>query len=96
MKIKLLILLLTLIMLVNLPAIADTYVRGYTRRDGTYVNGYYRSSPNHTRLDNYSTRGNYNPYTGKTGTVNPYNQYGSAYNNSYQKSLYSNNLYYNP
>ena len=72
---------------------ADTYVRGYTRRDGTYVSGHYRSTPNHTRLDNYSTRGNYNPYTGKAGTVNPYNQYGSSYNNSYQKNLYSNNYY---
>jgi len=95
MKTKFLILFLVSIMFANL-VIADTYVRGYTRRDGTYVNGYYRSSPNSTRLDNYSTQGNYNPYTGKRGTVNPYNQYGSAYNKNYQNSLYSTNFRYNP
>ena len=53
-------------------AFADVYVRGYTRSDGTYVQPHYRSSPNSTTLDNYSTRGNTNPYTGKRGTVDPY------------------------
>lgn len=47
---------------------ADEYVNGYTRPDGTYVQGYYRSSPNSTRSDNYSTQGNTNPYTGERGT----------------------------
>jgi hypothetical protein len=42
-------------------------VRGYTRKDGTYV-----APPNRSRSDNYSARGNYNPYTGAKGTVNPY------------------------
>lgn len=51
---------------------ADTYVNGYQRRDGTYVQGHYRTSPNNTKLDNYSTYGNVNPYTGQQGTVNPY------------------------
>ena len=46
----------------------DTYVRGHTRRDGTYVQPHYRTSPNSTRNDNYSTRGNINPYTGQHGT----------------------------
>lgn len=45
-------------------------VRGYTTSRGTYVNSYYRTSPNRYRYDNYSARGNYNPYSGKTGTVN--------------------------
>jgi hypothetical protein len=49
-------------------AFAQVYVDGYTRRDGTYVQGHYRSSPNHTVQDNYSHRGNTNPYTGQTGT----------------------------
>jgi len=49
-------------------ALANTYVRGYTRKDGTYVAPHYRTSPNRTQRDNYSTYGNYNPYTGKTGT----------------------------
>lgn len=50
---------------------AQVYVSGYTRRDGTYVAPHYRSSPNSTTADNYSTRGNVNPYTGKPGTQAP-------------------------
>lgn len=46
----------------------DTYVRGYTKKDGTYVQGHYRTKPNSTANDNYSTRGNVNPYTGESGT----------------------------
>lgn len=51
---------------------AQVRVNGYTRKDGTHVAPHYRSSPNSSKHDNYSTRGNYNPYTGKKGTVNPY------------------------
>ena len=51
-------------------AIADQ-VQGYVRSDGTYVQSYNRSSPNSTTSDNYSTRGNTNPYTGSQGTQNP-------------------------
>lgn len=51
---------------------ADTYTRGYVRQDGTYVQGHYSTNPNSTRADNYSTQGNVNPYTGKSGTVSPY------------------------
>lgn len=47
-------------------------VRGYFRSDGTYVAPHYRSNPNNTRSDNYSTRGNYNPYTGGAGTRSPH------------------------
>lgn len=50
------------------PALADQYVNGYTRSDGTHVDGYYRSSPNGNFNDNYSTYGNTNPYTGERGT----------------------------
>jgi hypothetical protein len=48
------------------------HVRGYTRKDGTYVPGYDRTAPNDTKLDNWSTEGNINPETGKPGTKNPY------------------------
>ena len=44
------------------------YVRGYTRKDGTYVQGYNRSEPNDTVRDNYNYKDNTNPYTGETGT----------------------------
>ena len=50
-------------------AMADEYVNGYTRQDGTYVAPHMRSSPNGQTWDNYSTKGNVNPYTGQQGTV---------------------------
>ena len=49
-------------------ALADTYVRGYYKSNGTYVKPHYRSSPDSTRSNNWSTSGNTNPYTGKKGT----------------------------
>ncbi len=58
-------------------AMADVHVRGYTRSDGTYVAPHYRSSPNSTRNDNWTTRGNVNPYTGVHGTRSPDYGYGS-------------------
>jgi hypothetical protein len=46
----------------------DVYVNGYYRSNGTYVQGHYRTRPNRDKTDNYSYRGNVNPYTGKVGT----------------------------
>ena len=46
----------------------DHYAHGYFRNNGTYVEGYHATNSNGTRNDNYSTRGNINPYTGKRGT----------------------------
>lgn len=46
---------------------AVTKVKSYYRKNGTYVNSYYRSDSNRYKYDNYSTKGNYNPYTGKKG-----------------------------
>lgn len=50
------------------PAFADVAVKGYTRSNGTYVTPHMRSDPNSTKADNFSTRGNTNPYTGEPGT----------------------------
>lgn len=44
------------------------YQRGYTRTDGTYVQGHYKTNSNSTNHDNFSTRGNTNTYTGSTGS----------------------------
>jgi hypothetical protein len=49
-------------------AFADQYVHGYTRSNGTHVQPYYRSSPNGTVTDNFSYKGNINPYTGAIGS----------------------------
>jgi hypothetical protein len=46
----------------------DVYVSGHTTSKGTYVAPHYRSAPNGTTADNWSTRGNVNPYTGAVGT----------------------------
>lgn len=46
----------------------DVWVRPYYRTDGTFVQGHYRTSPNFTVQDNFSYKGNYNPYTGQIGT----------------------------
>jgi hypothetical protein len=53
-------------------AIGQVHVRGYTTKRGTYVAPYWRSSPDHNTLNNWSTVGNVNPYTGVEGTRNPY------------------------
>lgn len=47
---------------------ADKYVGGYTRSNGTYVQGHMRSNADSSFGNNYSTRGNINPYTGQAGT----------------------------
>ncbi len=64
---KLLLTILFLVLATN--GFCQVHVNGYFRKDGTYVQPYYRSSPNDTTDDNYSTKGNYNPYTGERGTV---------------------------
>jgi hypothetical protein len=46
-------------------------VRGYYRKDGTYVAPHYRSSPDGNPYNNWSFPGNTNPYTGKTATGDP-------------------------
>lgn len=47
-------------------------VKGYTTKKGTYVAPHFKSSPNKSKFDNFSTKGNVNPFTGKKGTVNPF------------------------
>ena len=44
-----------------------TSVSGYSRSNGTYVQPHVRTIPNNTNWDNFSTKGNSNPFTGSTG-----------------------------
>ena len=67
----------------------DVYVKAYYRADGTYVKGYYRSAPNSTNRDNFSTKGNINPYNGKPGTIEPDNK---TYYNTYSPNRNNNNV----
>ena len=49
------------------------YQKGYWKpSSGTFVSGHYKTSSDSTRLNNYSTKGNYNPYTGSKGYKSPY------------------------
>lgn len=60
------------VLMVGTSADAQVRVKGHFRKDGTYVMPHVRSAPNSSRLDNYSTRGNVNPYTGEKGYASPY------------------------
>jgi hypothetical protein len=59
---------------ISVAAQSSHYVRPHVTRDGTYVQGHQQTNPDSTRLNNWSTQGNVNPYTGQLGTVDPYNQ----------------------
>jgi len=76
---------------------STVYVEGYTKSNGTYVQGYHRTAPNSTTLDNYSTKGNYNPYTGSYGTK-PVYEYpsSSTYSSSYTTPVYTPSTYNTP
>ena len=50
----------------------DTRVKGYYRNNGTYVQPHYRTSPDRNIWNNYSTKGNINPYTGNKGYKDPF------------------------
>lgn len=54
-------------------------VRGYTRKDGTYVAPHMQTNPDSTRANNWSTQGNTNPYTGEEGTKPLYPSYTPSY-----------------
>jgi hypothetical protein len=63
-----------LALLINITFIAEcgatTNVHGYSKRNGSYVSPHRRTDSNHTQRDNWSTKGNINPDTGKKGTKN--------------------------
>jgi len=51
---------------------APVHVSGHVTKAGTYVAPSYRTAPNQTKTDNWSSKQNVNPYTGKAGTKDPY------------------------
>ena len=69
---------LLIAMMFSVTAFADTYGRGHYRENGSYVQPHYRTNSNNTRLDNYSTRGNVNPYNGRVGTKDPFSYKAKA------------------
>jgi hypothetical protein len=90
-NIPIFIIFLFLLFLVSAVFAKDVWVNGYYRSDGTYVRGHYRSAPDGNPWNNYSTRGNINPYTGKPGYVDPYRSYSPdpyKYNSPYKSKSY--------
>lgn len=65
-----------LVGLMSLSASAEariTRVKGYYKPStGRYVAPYYKTTPNSYKFDNFSTKGNYNPFTGKKGYASPF------------------------
>jgi hypothetical protein len=68
--------LLLALVLAAMPPVsyAQIHYGGYTNQYGTYVQPHYQRAPDTNRFNNYSSRGNINPYSGQPGAVNPYNQ----------------------
>ncbi len=72
----------------------DVKVKGYYKKNGTYVKPHYRSAPDSSINNNWTTRGNVNPYTGADGTrVRQYewdsgNTSYSNDSNSYDSDIY--------
>ena len=48
-------------------ASADVYVNGYRNQNGNYVQPHHRTYTDVNPNNNYSHRGNYNPWTGQPG-----------------------------
>ena len=93
------ILLLGLLLAAPLALAASSHsVKGYTKKDGTYVQPHKQTNPDQLRRNNYSSEGNYNPNTGKQGKQRNENsnppKYNDSYNDGQGKRL--NQLYGNP
>ena len=70
---KLICITLGILLIAASPSFAKTVrVRSSVTKSGQYRSAHYRTSPNKTKIDNWSTKGNVNPYTGKKGTNKPY------------------------
>lgn len=74
---------------------SQVYVNGYYRKNGTYVEPHYRSSPNSSPYDNFSFPGNINPYSGKISIGNPDTYLENYYNKKNSSSSYNSNSYIN-
>lgn len=56
------------------PYVGDHYVESYMKSDGSWVRGHMRTNADDSFWNNYSSKGNVNPYTGRTGTRTPWSR----------------------
>lgn len=54
------------------PKSSPSLHSGYVTKSGTYVAPHYQTAPNTAKTDNWSSKPNVNPYTGRPGTKDPY------------------------
>tara|TARA_R110002111_G_scaffold248775_3_gene312604 strand:- start:16007 stop:16822 length:816 start_codon:yes stop_codon:yes gene_type:complete len=50
------------------PPVGNHIVQPYVRRNGTVVQGHFRTNPDNSYWNNWSSKGNVNPFTGRIGT----------------------------
>lgn len=81
---------------------AATWVNGYTKSNGTYVQGYYRSEPNGLKYDNYSWSSGddlYNDSYYSSGRsydwYTPSYTWDDKYYTGYNYNIYNNDAKYN-
>ena len=79
--------LLPFFLLLSFNSNSAVHVKGYFKKNGTYVAPHYRSNPDNNIYNNWSVKGNVNPYTGKEGTHNP-NKSTNSIISDYQKPSY--------
>lgn len=60
--------------------LADVYVNGYYKQNGTYVQPHYRSNPDGYSYNNYSTNTS-NNYSSSFSNSNSYKDYNRSYGN---------------
>lgn len=82
--------LIILALFFSIQVFAQVHVRGYYRKDCTYVKPHQRSKPDGNPYNNYSFPGNTNPHTGKVATGNP-----DTYLKNYHKNSTTSNGGYN-
>ncbi len=61
-----------LITVISFSQTKQVWVNGFTKSDGTYVAGYYKTVSDNTATNNYSYQDNTNPNTGTQGTKSLY------------------------
>ena len=72
----------------------DVKVKGYYKKNGTYVKPHYRSAPDSSINNNWTTRGNVNPHTGADGIRARQYEWGAGSTSSSNESNnYDSDIY---
>jgi hypothetical protein len=67
------------------PSVGQHYVESYTRNDGTQIEGHYQTNADDSFWNNWSSKGNTNPHTGRIGSTLPLYSSGSTYVSGYTR-----------